>query len=727
MGVLDNGRTWNCTVTVYDLHFGDPDYDNSITSNSVTTYTNANIKSWKITDTMSANGDVAFGSTGSKALNLELIGLSSKAFGTGAIITVALGGAATKTWAFFVDTVAWNTEYGTTTRYSASVTAYDAMYYANGKIQGVLKYSRISQSIKEKIESGSASVTDCKTIAQYCIRHARYDLIRTRAAELYTETGLAKYDTYANMLDSTADDGYSGGKTMDNVCDDDTGKVTIGTYSGYSGNLSISGTLTARTLLGRMAAMAGKRAYCNNYSIYNVGTIDFGNLITGTYTTVTTSDVYENGFVSEGKKKFTYFTTGKEDYGKKTSNSFSTMSINCPDMTSSKLASIASAFMLGDNEYEIGSVKFRGDPNLTSGMRLNAPDASGTTHDMICTKVITNYDGGLYQQLYSEGKSDSDIEFENNAYAENAEQIVDEGGGEGGGGGSYQFYHETTSPNSATIAVDNNSIVTNADGITVTGNIFADSIGNKSANSTSGAKLMFGDLGGHNMTYMSTIMLAYDSTNTQYENTTLDWANADKLVTHNGGQTQHYYNELFIDKLDVGIDKGGSLSEINGNYGGIRCVGDVQIGGQFGIQTTTGNLSVTGDTTLNGDISLPANITNISGGYLRVGATTKLDIAAQTEITGDFKVYNQYSASDNNGIVVDDTKVMLHQNLTDIGIDSNGMIWTTPGITMTYEGHFTTVGDGVFIDFNNSLFTLYDISSGATFNIDFLARQAYFS
>ncbi len=460
MGVLDNGRVWTCTVTVYDLVFGNPAYNDSIEAGSPTTYTNTNIKSWKITDTMSANGDVAFGSTGSKALNLELIGLSSKTFGTGAIITVALGGAASKTWAFFADTVVWNAEYGTATQYSASVTAYDAMYYAAGKISSVA----LPSSIQALITSGKASITNCRTIAQYCIRHARYDLIRTRAAELYAETGFIKYDTYANMVDSTADDDYTSGKTMDDVCDDSTGKVTVGTLSGYSGDLSISNTLTGRTLLGRMAAMAGKRACCDNSSVSNVGKIVFENLITTSYSPITTGDVYDNGFVAEGKKKFTYFTTGKEDYGKKTSNGFSTMSINCPDMTSSKLASVASPYR--NVEYEIGSVKFRGDPNLSSGMRLTAPDASGATHNMVCTKIVTCYDGGLYQQLYSEGKSDSDIEFENNAYAENAEQIVDEGGE---GAANLLYYSETESPDKATISVGGKSVLTDASGIAITG------------------------------------------------------------------------------------------------------------------------------------------------------------------------------------------------------------------------------------------------------------------
>lgn len=651
MGVLDNGRVWTCTVTVYDLVFGNPAHNDSIEAGSPTTYTNTNIKSWKITDTMSANGDVAFGSTGSKALNLELIGLSSKAFGTGAIITVALGGAATKTWAFFVDTVAWNTEYGTTTRYSASVTAYDAMYYANGKIQGVLKYSRISPSIKQKIESGSASVTDCKTIAQYCIRHARYDLIRTRAAELYSETQQESYNTYANMLDSTADEGYSGGKTMDNVCDDDTGKVTIGTYSGYSGNLSISGTLTARTLLGRMAAMAGKRAYCNNYSIYNVGTIDFGNLITGTYTTVTTSDVYENGFVSEGKKKFTYFTTGKEDYGKKTSNGFSTMSINCPDMTSSKLASVASPYR--NVEYEIGSVKFRGDPNLSSGMRLTAPDASGATHNMVCTKIVTCYDGGLYQQLYSEGKSDSDIEFENNSYAENAEQIVDEGGGSGGGS-SYQFYTETTFPNSATINVDGNSITADTSHIGITGDTdITGSVDITSRLSVDGNAVVDGNLTVNGSINLGNIITGSITSNEP----TLGLAENAQLQLGSQAWGVAFPKNSSGTTVDFTLDfTSGDLSYSGNIYADFVEIGELIDDGQGNI-TPYGQLTVYGATILSGVVADALSTSYISGKT----TDTKLVIGQANPNTKDLDIKG------NNINVTSSTFVVTGQPTFDVG------------------------------------------------------------
>ncbi|MBQ6264891.1 MAG: hypothetical protein IJK60_05520 [Clostridia bacterium] len=721
MGVLDNGRVWQCNVLISDLYFGDPTRQNSITTGSTTGYTNSNIKNWKITDTMSANGDVAFGSTGSKALNLELFGLSSKSFGTGAIIGVMLTGpVAPKYWYFFVDTAKWTVDCGSTTRYSASVTAYDAMYYASGKISSVA----LPSSIEALIESGKATITNCKTIAQYCIRHARYDLIRTRAGELYSETGLEKYRTYSNMLDSNLDDAYvSGTATMDWVCSDNVGKVTIGALP-YSGEISITSAMTGRTLLGRMAAMAGKRAYCNNNSSANIGAIEFDNLISGSYSAISTGDVYDNGFVAEGKKSFQYFTNGTVSYGKKTSNGFSTMAINCPDMTQAKINSLGSANK--GTEYEIGSVKFRGDPTLISGMRLNAPDASGTIHNMVCTKVVTCYDGGLYQQLYSEGKSDSDIEFEMNSAAQKAEDIVDEGGG--GGTSNLLYYSETENPNAATIAVDGNSIVTNADGITVTGNIFADSIGNKSTNTIDGAKINFGDINGNNSTHLSTITLAYDNSTTKYINTILDWANADKMITHIGGQTQHYYNALYIDELNVGIDSGGVFSEVNGQYGGIKSVGDVQIGGTFGIQTSTANLSVTGDTTLTGDIYLPSSITNIQGNYLRLRATTKLDISGTTEITGRFKVNNQYSQSYSDGVDITDDYAMLYNQMGLVGVDNDGLIWVTPSIIMTNLPPFDVgqITDGLYVTHTAGLLIMEDIDSGTHCYIDFLSKSVYF-
>ena len=724
MGVLDNGREWTCSVDVYDLHFGNPSQNDSITAQQAATYTGANIKNWKITDTMSANGDIAFGSTGSKALNLELFGLSSKSFGVGAIIgvTLTLVGGSSSSWYFFVDTVAWNAEYGTTTKYTASVTAYDAMYYASGKISNIADVSSTPATIKTVIQNKSGTVTQCQPVAQYCIRHARYDLIRTRAAELSTTSG-DKYDIYANMFDNTYCQGYTSGKTMDDVCDDSTGRIIISAING-SETIAITNGMTGRTLLSRMAALKGKRALCSGYSLSTVGTIDFDNIIGTTYTGITKADVYDNGFVSEGSKRFQYFTNGKVSYGKQTSNGFSTMAIDCPDMNNSTISSLGNTFK--GTSYEIGKVKFRGDPSLKAGRRVNAPDATGTTHSIVATKVVSNFDGGFYQQIYSEGKSDSDIQFEANSATEKAEEIVDDGGG-GGGTPTLLYYSETTSPNSATIAVSGNSIVTDADGITVTGNIFADSIGNKSTSTTDGAKIMFGDAGGNNSTHLSTIIPAYNNSTTSYENTTLDWANADKFVTHNGGQTQRYYNELFIDNLNVGIDSGGNFSEISGQYGGIKSVGDVQIGGTFGIQTSTANLSVTGDTTLTGDIYLPNNLTNIHGDYLNLTATTKFDITGTTEITGDFKATNQYSANYSDGIDINDNYVAIHNRMSDFGIDSNGVLWTTPGIVMTYGAHFTGVPDGLFIDYNNSLLILEDIDSGVHYYIDFLAGTAYFA
>ena len=174
--------------------------------------------------------------------------------------------------------------------------------------------------------------------------------------------------------------------------------------------------------------MKGKRAYCNNNSLSNVGKIDWDSLISSNYGLIQKKDVYENGFKAEGKKKFTYFKSGTSSspatYGKKSSSGLSTMAIDCPDMTNSVLANIASPFK--NTEYEIGSVKFRGDPSLKAGMSASVSDASGTTHDVIATKVVSQYDGGFYQQIYSEGKSDSDIEFETNNYDEKAEEIVDE-------------------------------------------------------------------------------------------------------------------------------------------------------------------------------------------------------------------------------------------------------------------------------------------------------------
>ena len=724
MGVLDNGREWTCSVDVYDLNFGDPTQDDSIQAIQTATYTGTNIKSWKITDTMSANGDVAFGSTGSKALNLELFGLASKTFGTGAIIgvTLTLVGGSSSSWYFFVDTVAWNVEYGTTTKYTASVTAYDAMYYASGKISNIADVSSTPATIKTVIQNKSGTITECQPVAQYCIRHARYDLIRTRAAELSTTTGDI-YDIYANMFDNTYCEGYTSGKTMDNVCDDSTGRIIISAING-SETITITNGMTGRTLLSRMAALKGKRALCSGYSLSTVGTIDFDDLIGTTYTGITKADVYDNGFVSEGSKRFQYFTNGKVSYGKQTSNGFSTMAIDCPDMNNSTISSLGSTYK--GTSYEIGSVKFRGDPALKAGRRMNAPDSTGTTHSIVATKVVSNFDGGFYQQIYSEGKSDSDIQFEANSATEKAEEVVDEGGGGGGTPINLLYYSETTSPDSATIAVSGNSIVTDADGIIVTGNIFADSIGNKSTSTTDGAKIMFGDAGGNNSTHLSTIIPAYNNSSTSYENTTLDWANADKFVTHNGGQTQNYYNELFIDKLDVGIDKGGNLSDISGQSGGIKSVGDVQIGGTFGIYSTTANLSVTGDTTLTGDIYLPNNITNIHGDYLNLTATTKFDITGTTEITGDFKITNHYSASNSNGIDINDNGAYMYNYMGALGIDNTSIIWATPDIILTYAPLFSTPTSGVFIGHNASLLLFSDIDSGTTFYIDFLSGTTYF-
>ena len=719
MGVLDNGRQWTCSVDVYDLDFGNPSQDDSITAQQTATYTGTNIKNWKITDTMTANGDIAFGSTGSKALNLELFGLSSKSFGVGAIlgITLTLVGGSSSSWYFFVDTVAWNAEYGTTTKYTASVTAYDAMYYASGKISNIADVSSTPATIKAVIQNKSGTVTQCQPVAQYCIRHARYDLIRTRAAELSTTSG-DKYDIYANMFDNTYCQGYTSGKTMDDVCDDSTGRIIISAING-SETIAITNGMTGRTLLSRMAALKGKRALCSGYSLSTVGTIDFADIIGTTYTGITKADVYDNGFVSEGSKRFQYFTNGKVSYGKQTSNGFSTMAIDCPDMNNSTISSLGNTYK--GTSYEIGKVKFRGDPALKAGRRVNAPDATGTTHSIVATKVVSNFDGGFYQQIYSEGKSDSDIEFEANSATEKAEEIVDEGGG-GSTPTGLLYYTETTSPDSATIAVSGNSIVTDANGITVTGNIFADSIGNKNTATTDGMRIMFGNIDGSNTPYKSTINLAYNNSTQKYENTILDWANADKLTT--GGD--RYYNRLHIDDLVVGLDSGGNLSNVGGNNGGIKSVGDVQIGGTFGIYTTTADLSVTGDTTLNGDISLPANVTHISGDYISLGASTKLDIAGTTEITGDFKTTNQYSASNSNGIDINDNGAYMYNYMGALGIDNTGIIWATPDIILTYSPLFSTPTSGVLIRHNGSLLLFSDIDSGVTYYIDFLSGTTYF-
>lgn len=584
MGVLDNGRVWQCNVLISDLYFGDPTKQNSITTGSTTGYNNRNIKSWKITDTMSANGDVAFGSTGSKALNLELFGLSSKSFGTGAIIGVMLSGvAAPKYWYFFVDTAKWTVDYGSTTRYSVSVTAYDAMYYASGKISSVA----LPSSIEALIESGKATITNCKTIAQYCIRHARYDLIRTRAGELYSETGLEKYRTYSNMLDSNLDDAYvSGTATMDWVCSDNVGKVTIGALP-YSGEISITSAMTGRTLLGRMAAMAGKRAYCNNNSSANIGAIEFDDLISGSYSAISTGDVYDNGFVAEGKKSFQYFTNGTVSYGKKTSNGFSTMAINCPDMTQAKINSLGSAYK--GTEYEIGSVKFRGDPTLISGMRLNAPDASGATHNMVCTKVVTCYDGGLYQQLYSEGKSDSDIEFEMNSASQKAEDIVDEGGG--GGTSNLLYYSETENPNAATIAVDGTALTADASGIGITGDLsvtgdincggtltynqlVADSI------TVSGASYLGGDVtigDGKRITLSQTISSGGASITYNSRISALKYEGFDIVLKGTRSRTEGSdlytaYNEAVLYTLDPTAVYGAGIINAEGEYGLYPCL-----------------------------------------------------------------------------------------------------------------------------------------------------------
>ena len=459
MGVMDNGRSWTCTAYAYDIQFGNPAQNNSVTWKLAGTYPNTKIKGWKLTDTMSQNGDVAFGSTGSKAISLELLDLADKDFGTGAILGVVLGGAANGSWYFFVDNVEWTTNFGTTTTYSASVTAYDAMYYASNKISSV----SLPTYYTNMINNGKASVDSCCEIAQYCIRHGRYDLIRTRAQELYTKTGEAKYDTYANMLDSAHDDTWTAGtKTMDDVVSNSVGKVNITPLSGYgSVNITLDKTVTGRGLLGRMAAMAGKRAYCDNGTIGNIGKIVFDNLLGSNYnsnTPVATKDVYDNGFVAEGKKNFRYFVSGTTNapatYGKKTSNGYSTMAISCPDMDSSRLAHLSSS--VASTEYELGKVKFRGDPALKAGMKVKFPDAGGTAHNTIATKVVSNYDGGFYQTVYSEGKSDSDIEFETNQAAEKATSTVENADSDAGGGGTPTliYYSESTSPDKATIDVD---------------------------------------------------------------------------------------------------------------------------------------------------------------------------------------------------------------------------------------------------------------------------------
>ena len=478
MGVLDNGREWSCSIDIYDLKFGNPASDNSVNVDTPVNFTNANIKKWKITDNMTTNGDIAFGSVGSKALSLELLGLASKSFGTGAIIgvTLTLVGGSSNSMFFFADKVAWTADFGTTTTYSCKIDAYDAMYFASTKVKSLLNYGGLPSTIEGMIQVGSATISNCKTIVQYCIRHARYDQIRTRADELYTETGDTKYQTYANMFDSTDDVGYSSGKTMDDVCSTNVGKATVGTLSGYTGSITLTDGLTGRTLLSRMAAMAGLRCYCNNNSLGNIASIVFGKLIGAEYNggvALGTKDVYGNGFVQEGKKKITYFVSGTSSApataGKQTSSGYSTMSIDCPDMTTSHLTSLANTFMSSSEygEYEIGSVKFRGDPSLTAGMRMTVPDAGGNNHSIIASKVVTNYDGGLYQQITADGKSDADIQFSDNRFAEQAEEIVDDGGG-GGGGSSLIHYSETA--NSATISVNSNSIVTDNSGIAITGN-----------------------------------------------------------------------------------------------------------------------------------------------------------------------------------------------------------------------------------------------------------------
>lgn len=471
MGVMDNGRSWTCTAYAYDIQFGNPAQNNSVTWKLAGTYPNTKIKGWKLTDTMSQNGDVAFGSTGSKAISLELLDLADKDFGTGAILGVVLGGAANGSWYFFVDNVEWTTNFGTTTTYSASVTAYDAMYYASNRISSLT----LPATYEAMITDGKATVSNCCTIAQYCIRHARYDLIRTRAQELYTETGEAKYDTYANMYDSTLDTGYVSGKTMDDVVSNSVGKINIGTLTGYTELITLDKTVTGRGLLGRMAAMAGKRAYCDNGTIGNIGKIVFDNLLGSNYnsnTPVATKDVYDNGFVAEGKKNFKYFVSGTTNapatYGKKTSNGYSTMAISCPDMDSSRLAALSSS--VASTEYELGKVKFRGDPALKSGMKVKFPDAGGKAHNTIATKVVSNYDGGFYQTVYSEGKSDSDIEFEVNQAAEKATSTVenaDDNAGGGGGGTTYIYYSESTTPPTATIDVGSYKTITSNSGITL--------------------------------------------------------------------------------------------------------------------------------------------------------------------------------------------------------------------------------------------------------------------
>lgn len=475
---MDNGRSWTCTAYAYDIQFGNPAQNNSVTWKLAGTYPNTKIKGWKLTDTMSQNGDVAFGSTGSKAISLELLDLADKDFGTGAILGVVLGGAANGSWYFFVDNVEWTTNFGTTTTYSASVTAYDAMYYASNRISSV----SLPTYYTNMINNGKASVDSCCEIAEYCIRHARYDLIRTRAAELYTETGEAKYDTYANMLDSAHDDTWTAGtKTMDDVVSNSVGKVNITPLSGYgSVNITLDKTVTGRGLLGRMAAMAGKRAYCDNGTIGNIGKIVFDNLLGISYNggnSVNTKDVYDNGFVAEGKKNFKYFVSGTTNapatYGKKTSNGYSTMAISCPDMDSSRLAHLSSS--VANTEYELGKVKFRGDPALKAGMKVKFPDAGGTAHNTIATKVVSNYDGGFYQTVYSEGKSDSDIEFETNQAAEKATSTVENADSDAGGGGTnLLYYSEAESPDKAKIEVDSKSFEISSSGIAVEGSIAVD-------------------------------------------------------------------------------------------------------------------------------------------------------------------------------------------------------------------------------------------------------------
>ena len=466
MGVMDNGRSWTCTVYAYDIQFGNPAQTSSVTWLLTGTYPNTKIKNWKLTDTMAQNGDVAFGSTGSKALTLELIDLPDKDFGTGAIMGIVLGGAASGSWYFYADSVEWTTNFGTTTTYSAKVTAYDTMYYAANRISSV----NLPSYYTNMITDGKATVQNCRDIAQYCIRHARYDLIRERARELAddpstTPSDKTRYETYANMLDSHHDDTWTAGTiTMDDVVSNAVGKVNIDAVGGYMQMITLDKTMTGRSLLGRMAAFMGMRAYCNNNVIGNIGKISFAKTIDDDYkynngTPVATKDVYDNGFVAEGKKSFKYFISGTTENpasaGKKTSNGYSTMVVNCPDMDSTRLNHLASS--VAGKEYEIGKVKFRGDPALKAGMKVKFPDAGGNVHDTIATKVVSNYDGGFYQTVYSEGKSDADIEFEQNRYAENATTAAEQKDPDAGGGGgtpTLHYYSETESPDKATINVD---------------------------------------------------------------------------------------------------------------------------------------------------------------------------------------------------------------------------------------------------------------------------------